>query len=164
MGGEAVASPHCWVVDPHDGTGAFLDGRRGSSVSIALLRDRVPVLGVVYAYAYPGNEGDLISWAEGCGPVRRNGELMPARLDSRDLDRDAIVAFSYVAAQSPAANARAVAPARFLSSIAYRLAKAMNARRLVPIHGAAWDAHMEGFDNMCRLKDGETLTLYQELP
>jgi ADP-ribosylglycohydrolase/fructose-1,6-bisphosphatase/inositol monophosphatase family enzyme len=124
MGGEAMASPDCWVVDPHDGTGAFLNGRRGSSVSIALLRDGLPVLGVVYAYAYPDNEGDLISWAEGCGPVRRNGEPVRARLDGRDLDRDAIVALSYVAAQSPAPNARAVAPARFLSlpSIAYRLA------------------------------------------
>lgn len=40
-----------------------------------------------------------------------------------------------------------------------RFAKAMNARRLVPIHGAAWDAHADGFVNLCRLKDGETLVL-----
>src|SRR5262245_55050726 len=36
----------CWIVDPHDGTTAFLQGHRGSAVSVALLRDTVPVLGV----------------------------------------------------------------------------------------------------------------------
>jgi ribonuclease J len=40
-----------------------------------------------------------------------------------------------------------------------RFAKAMNARRLVPIHGSAWDAYGDGFGNLCRLKDGETLVL-----
>ena len=29
----------CWLVDPHDGTSAFLDGHRGSAVSIALLHE-----------------------------------------------------------------------------------------------------------------------------
>lgn len=38
-----------WVVDPLDGTAAFLDGRRGSAVSVALLRSYQPVLGVVLA-------------------------------------------------------------------------------------------------------------------
>src|SRR5262245_56932866 len=38
-----------WLVDPHDGTYDFLSGRRGSAISVALLREGVPVLGVVHA-------------------------------------------------------------------------------------------------------------------
>src|SRR4051812_43847586 len=44
------AAGHLWLVDPDDGTSAFEKGFRGASVSIALLRDGRPVLGVVYAY------------------------------------------------------------------------------------------------------------------
>jgi len=57
---------HQWLVDPNDGTSAYLKGWRGSAVSIGLLRDGVPVLGVVYAYCFPDDRGDLIAWAEGC--------------------------------------------------------------------------------------------------
>src|SRR5688500_18981307 len=38
-----------WLVDPNDGTRNFLQGTRGMAVSIALLRDPLPVLGVVYS-------------------------------------------------------------------------------------------------------------------
>src|SRR5690242_11762209 len=40
----ADANGYCWVVDPHDGTRAFLEGRRGSAVSVALLHHGRPVL------------------------------------------------------------------------------------------------------------------------
>src|SRR5947209_3583451 len=63
---------HTWLVDPNDGTAAYLKGYRGSAVSIGLLRDGVPVLGVVNAYAAPDNDGDLFAWAERCGPLKRN--------------------------------------------------------------------------------------------
>src|SRR3974390_383043 len=71
-GGPRDSGRHTWVVDPNDGTSDFLRGFRGSSVAIALLRAGHPVLGVVYAYCAPDSAGDLVSWAEGCGPVRRN--------------------------------------------------------------------------------------------
>jgi fructose-1,6-bisphosphatase/inositol monophosphatase family enzyme len=61
-----------WLVDPNDGTSAFLKGERGASVSIALIRGGVPVLGVIFAYAAPNDHGDLFTWAKGCGPLRRN--------------------------------------------------------------------------------------------
>ena len=67
-------SRHRWMVDPNDGTAAYLKGWRGSAVSIAVLRDDVPVLGVVFAFSYPDDDGDLIAWAEGCGPITRNGQ------------------------------------------------------------------------------------------
>ena len=41
-----------WLVDPHDGTKQFLEGRGGSAVSVGLLRDNVPVLGVVTSPRY----------------------------------------------------------------------------------------------------------------
>jgi len=114
-----------WVVDPNDGTFAFLSGFRGAAVSIALLHDRVPVLGVVYAYAAPDDNGDLIYWAEGCGPLRRNGAPLAPRA-WRDLQSGDVALISQHADLSPAANAKAVAPARYLptTSIAYRLALA----------------------------------------
>src|SRR5512141_910538 len=53
--GAAAGEPGepVWLVDPNDGTRDYLKGRRGSAVSIGLLVDRVPKLGVVYAFAYP---------------------------------------------------------------------------------------------------------------
>ncbi|MCY2991196.1 MAG: hypothetical protein NTY19_25460 [Planctomycetota bacterium] len=39
---------HIWLVDPNDGTSAYLKGWRGSAVSLALVRQGVLVLGVVY--------------------------------------------------------------------------------------------------------------------
>jgi ribonuclease J len=38
-------------------------------------------------------------------------------------------------------------------------ANAMNAKQLVPIHGAAWDGDTSGFPTLRRLVDGETMTL-----
>ena len=34
---------------------------------------------LVAAFDAPDDEGDLIAWAEGCGPIRRNGVALPAR-------------------------------------------------------------------------------------
>ena len=39
---------YCWVVDPLDGTGNFSRGDTNFSVSIALVKKGIPVLGVVY--------------------------------------------------------------------------------------------------------------------
>ena len=74
-GGAPVASAeYGWAVDPNDGTASFLEGWRGSAVSIALVRmsDGVPILGVVYAPVAPDDDGDLFTWAEG-EVLRRNG-------------------------------------------------------------------------------------------
>src|SRR5881396_2892502 len=69
-----------WLVDPNDGTRDYLKGRRGSAVSIGLLHEGRPVLGVVFAFGYPDDAGDLFVWAEGCGPLRRNGRPGEPRL------------------------------------------------------------------------------------
>lgn len=120
----AEANGFCWVVDPHDGTRAFLEGRRGSAVSVALLRQGTPVLGVVYAPLCADRGPDLIAWAEG-GGITRNGASVDIDLSTRHLAADEVVFLNHGAWQRPLWNAAACAPARFmpLPSIAYRLAR-----------------------------------------
>lgn len=115
---------HVWVVDPNDGTEPMQDGFRGHAVSIALLRERVPVLGVVLAATAPDDGGDLFEWAEGCGPLRRNGVPVPPPPWPSAWTSREVVAVSQAADRKPIGNAAAVAPARFLPvvGIAYRLA------------------------------------------
>ena len=48
---DRIERPRVWVVDPIDGTRDFLAGRPGWSVSVALVEDRVPTLGVLAAPA-----------------------------------------------------------------------------------------------------------------
>ena len=114
-----------WLVDPNDGTRDFLKGRRGSAVSIALLVDGVPRLGVVFAFAFPDDRGDLFAWAEQCGALLRNGRPVdpgpPHGLGALD-----VVLVSSAGDSDPVGNLACVTPARFraLPSIAYRLALA----------------------------------------
>ncbi|HEX2941440.1 MAG TPA: inositol monophosphatase family protein [Rhodopila sp.] len=120
----AEANGFCWVVDPHDGTRAFLEGRRGSAVSVALLRHGRPVLGVVHAPLSPDRGSDLIAWAEG-HPITRNGTPVPIDLSQRRLTDADVVFLNHGAGQRPVWNGTRCQPARFmpLPSIAYRLAR-----------------------------------------
>ena len=118
-----AAGAPCWLVDPNDGTRDYLVGRRGSAVSIGLLVDRRPVLGVVFAFAYPDDDGDFFAWAEGCGPLRRNGREVAAALPDALGPLD-VVLVSSGGDRDPETNLRCAAPARYraLPSIAHRLA------------------------------------------
>lgn len=120
----AESNGYCWVVDPHDGTRAFLEGRRGSAVSVALLHHGRPVMGVVYAPLSPDRGQDMIAWAEG-GPILRNGAPVEVDLRERTLTADDVVFLNHGSWQRPVWNGTACAPARFmpLPSIAYRLAR-----------------------------------------
>ena len=128
LGEETGAQPGradapVWVVDPNDGTRDYLLGKRGSSVSIGGVLAGKPVLGVVFAFAYPDDEGDLFAWAEGCGPATRNGSPVVPRL-ADVLRADSIVLLSSNSHRDFGANIAAAAPARFraVPSIAHRLA------------------------------------------
>jgi ADP-ribosylglycohydrolase/fructose-1,6-bisphosphatase/inositol monophosphatase family enzyme len=120
----AEANGFCWVVDPHDGTRAFLEGKRGSAVSVALLRQGQPVLGVVYAPLSPDRGEDMIAWAER-GGITRNGEPITIDLSQRRLENGDVVFLNHGAWQRPVWHGTACAPGRFmpLPSIAYRLAR-----------------------------------------
>jgi ADP-ribosyl-[dinitrogen reductase] hydrolase len=109
----AEANGYCWVVDPHDGTRAFLEGRRGSAISVGLLRRGVPVLGVVYAPTSPDRGPDMIAWAEG-GGIFRNGARVTIDLSTRDLTTTDVVFLNHGAGQRPVWNSTACAPARFM--------------------------------------------------
>ena len=136
----------CWVVDPHDGTRDFLRGLGGSSVSVALLDEGHPVLGVVYAPMPPDRGPDLIAWANGTGPLRRNGVPLghALHLASQQLVAGSQVLMSTSASRRPDASSALVAPAQCLpmTSIAYRLARvaAGDAVATLTLHGAkSWD-------------------------
>lgn len=125
VGTHVAADPRTfWLVDPNDGTYSYLKGLRGSAVSIALIRDEVPVLGVVYSPCYPDDNGDLIAWAEGCGPLRRNGRPVTLGALPDTLGARHAVLISQAAEGRPYINLELIAPARYraISSIAYRLA------------------------------------------
>ena len=115
----------CWIVDPHDATSDFLKGIRGSSISVGLVRGSVPVLGVVHAPASPDRGRETFAWAEGAGPLRRNGRPVNCALGGGTLAPGAIVFATAGSALRPLSFARAVAPARFvaLASVAHRMAR-----------------------------------------
>ena len=114
-----------WLVDPQDGTSEFLKGKRGSSISVGLLRDNVPVLAVVHSPNAPDRGRDTIAWAEGTGPIRRNGVPLQGDLSRRRLEAGEFVWATASTELRPETWARAVAPARYIAmpSIAYRLAR-----------------------------------------
>jgi myo-inositol-1(or 4)-monophosphatase len=94
---DRIERPRLWVVDPIDGTRDYLRGRPGWCVSVALVEERSPLIGVLDAPA----RGE--HWtAEKGGGARRNGvrlqvsgrgELAGARVPSDQLpeaDRDLV--------------------------------------------------------------------------
>ena len=114
-----------WIVDPHDATSDFLKGIRGSSISVGLVRGGVPVLGVVHVPASPDRGRETYAWAEGAGPLRRNGRPLNCDLRGGTLAPGALVYATASAALRPLAFSRAVAPARYvaLASVAHRMAR-----------------------------------------
>jgi len=67
----ALRDPEVWVVDPLDGTTSFVHGYPMYSVSVACLRDGVPVLGAVYNAA----SGEMNRAAVGLGAYRDDAAL-----------------------------------------------------------------------------------------
>lgn len=114
-----------WIVDPQDGTFEFTSGKRGSAVSVALVKDRIPVLGVVCSPLSPDRGRDTIAWAEDAGPLLRNGKPVNVDLSQRLVGAGEFVFATASSALRPGAWSRAVAPARYIAmpSIAYRLAR-----------------------------------------
>src|ERR1043166_7513738 len=128
-----------WLVDPHDGTFEFMQGRRGSAVSVALLRGAQPVLGVVCSPMSPDRGHDTIAWAEGASSILRNGRPVTNDLSRQAIYPDAFVWATASSALKPVAWSIAVAPARYIAmpSIAYRMARiaAGDGVATVSLHG-----------------------------
>ena len=79
----AISDPG-WFL--YDGTGDFLNRRPGSAISIGLLHNATPVLGVVYAPVTPSGP-DCIAWAEGAPALLRNGRPVNNDLQSAILGK-----------------------------------------------------------------------------
>jgi myo-inositol-1(or 4)-monophosphatase len=124
-GHSLTGNSMCWVVDPNDGTSDFLNGLKGSALSVGLLREQIPVLGVVFAPITVEGTPDCIAWAEGLEKVIRNGQPVPSRLSTKTLSSNESVMVSAAAINKPGINADLCKPAEFVAmpSIAYRLAK-----------------------------------------
>jgi myo-inositol-1(or 4)-monophosphatase len=115
----------CWVVDPNDGTSDFLKGLKGSALSVGLLHDHRPVLGVVFAPVTVEGLPDCIAWAEGLDMVLRNGLPVTTKLNAKELSSGSCVMVSSAAVNKPEINGELCKPGSFVAmpSIAYRLAK-----------------------------------------
>lgn len=115
----------CWVVDPNDGTSDFLSGLKGSAISVGLLQNGQPVLGVVYAPVTPDGTPDCIAWAVGMDHLVRNGQPVIVDLSSQVLSAESNVMVSAAADRKPEINRVLCAPGYFraMPSIAYRLAR-----------------------------------------
>lgn len=124
-GHRLSGAAHCWVVDPNDGTSDFLKGHKGSAISVGLLRNAVPVLGVVCAPVTEDRGADCIAWAEGLNSIVRNGQQVSSRLNDRELELGNKVMVSMAATSKVEVNAELCSPADFIAmpSIAYRLAR-----------------------------------------
>ncbi|MFV0922585.1 3'(2'),5'-bisphosphate nucleotidase CysQ [Sphingomonas parapaucimobilis] len=70
---DRLAARRVWVVDPIDGTRDYIRGREGWAVSVALVEDGVPVIGVLAAPA----RGELWLAQAGHGATR-NGSALSA--------------------------------------------------------------------------------------
>jgi ADP-ribosylglycohydrolase/fructose-1,6-bisphosphatase/inositol monophosphatase family enzyme len=162
-----------WIVDPHDGTFEFTSGKRGSAVSVALLRNSIPVLGVVCSPLSPDRGRDTIAWAEDAGPLLRNGKPVNVNLSPRLLGAGEFVFATGSSALRPGAWSRAVAPARYIAmpSIAYRLARvaAGDGAATVSTHGvneydiAAGMALLRASGGVALDAEGREITLTGEL-
>jgi ADP-ribosylglycohydrolase/fructose-1,6-bisphosphatase/inositol monophosphatase family enzyme len=140
---DGDAGAPVWVVDPNDGTRDYLAGRRGSAVSIGLIAQRRPVLGVVFAFGYPDDDGDMFAWAEGAGPLTRNGRPVETRLGEALFALD-VVLVSSKGDRDPDTNLQCASPARYrtVPSIAHRLAllAAGEAAAVTSLYGpCSWD-------------------------
>ncbi len=107
---DRIERSRLWVVDPIDGTKDYLRGRSGWAVSVALVEERVPVIGVLAAPA----RDEHWTAARGRG-AHRNGQ--PLRVSGRRELRGARVP----ADQLPPADADLV-PVPKPNSIALRIA------------------------------------------
>lgn len=163
-----TGAEYCWVVDPNDGTADFLKGHRGSAISVGLLRDAEPILGVVYAPVTDTRGPDYIAWEAGLPSILRNGQQIRTCLLHQALTSNSQVLVSTAAKSKPELNAELCAPAKFtpMPSIAYRLAlaaagDAIAGVSLVPVGAhdvVAGHALLLGAQGVLLNQDGDPIT------
>lgn len=98
---EAGVSGYTWVVDPIDGTSPFVNGMPNWCVSIALLHEGVPVVGVIYAPCFD----EVYAACRGKGATL-NGK--PLKLDSSRTVQNAVTGFGANSHVTPASVGKLV--------------------------------------------------------
>ena len=101
-------------------------GRRGSAISVALLRGGVPVLGVVHAPLSPDRGRDTIAWAEGARAHAAQRRAVEVDLSRRALGAGRVRARHRLLGAAPADlvdRGRARRATSRMPSIAYRMAR-----------------------------------------
>ena len=78
---------HFFLVDPLDGTRAFVRGEPEFTVNIGLIHQRRPVLGVIYAPP----QKTLYYGQPGAGAFRQNGDEKPQEIKARKPAADGLV-------------------------------------------------------------------------
>jgi len=86
----AGTEPLWWVIDPIDGTRNYANKALNFAVSIALLRDGLPVVGVIY----DPSTNQLFS-ATIDGPARRNGQPIQCRSEALDSNSQVAISGNY---------------------------------------------------------------------
>ncbi|TAK48359.1 MAG: 3'(2'),5'-bisphosphate nucleotidase CysQ [Xanthobacteraceae bacterium] len=132
---ERLRLARVWVVDPIDGTRAFLAGRDDWSVSVALVQDGRPLVAAVYAPA----TGEFFSATKGTG-ARLNDA--PIRATQGDELRQARVAGPQKMLEWLNDSELAMVAAPRIGSLALRLARVAEGRLDVALVGGNshdWD-------------------------
>lgn len=111
-----LSRPLVWIVDPIDGTRAFMAGHDDWSVSIALMRDNRPIAGVVHAPSH----GVTYAAAAGHGATRNGVPIAVSPRDTLDGARTAGPRYTLEALQRRAAG---IVPQPRVPSLALRIAR-----------------------------------------
>lgn len=80
---ERLGGGLIWLVDPIDGTRDFIRGRDGWAVSVALVSEKRPLFGMLYAPARRGEDGGEFWSGEAGRGSWRNGERLVASTRSQ---------------------------------------------------------------------------------
>ena len=93
---DHITSDYYWCVDPLDGTKGFLNGGKDFTVNIALIYDRYPVLGVIFAPARKSlwaTDGDHVWRREVSRNASRLSDMPPIPIQTRPcpVDRPTVI-------------------------------------------------------------------------
>jgi len=121
-GQERRGGRHRWVVDPIDGTRAFIDGKPEFTVCVALMTDNRPVLGAIFNPA----SNEFFEAAAG-GGTRMNGKAVHAS-GHADLNEARFLASRRTFERHGWLARTAKADFAYRNSIAYRMALVANGR------------------------------------
>jgi len=112
---DRLTRDHVFIVDPIDGTRAFIDGRRDWTVSVAVVRGGRPVAAALFA---PVHEEMFVAGA-GRGAFLNDAPIAPSA--KADLNGARVAGPKSILNHAPLAGS-GITAAGFIPSLAYRLA------------------------------------------